>query len=50
MADTPVTPFRLEPEILALLDALAVKLKTTRAGVVRKAVRELATRHKLSVT
>jgi predicted transcriptional regulator len=48
MANTPLTPFRLEPHMLALLDKLATKLKTSRAAVVRIAILDMARRHRIS--
>lgn len=48
MANTPLTPFRLEPAILTLLDKLAAKLKTSRAAVVRIAVLDMARRYRIT--
>jgi predicted transcriptional regulator len=48
MANTPLTPFRLEPHMLTLLDRLAARLKTTRAAVVRIAIMDMARRYRIS--
>jgi hypothetical protein len=49
MANTPQTPFRLEPHMLGLLDKLAAKIKTTRAAVVRIAVMDMARRYRVTL-
>jgi predicted transcriptional regulator len=47
MANTPISPFRLEPIMVAMLDKLATKLGTTRTDIVRLAIMDMARRHRI---